>query len=123
MLHAPQDSGQFPEGGRTNGKLKRGFAREADEAVQFVDGPVGFDPQVVLPDALPAYQASLPGIAAFGVDAVDRQVGGMEGFVANSALHFIYPTSSASLRRRSASAVSAFSASSLCVLRVNLRMT
>src|SRR5580704_4775579 len=68
MLHAAEDLIELPQ-------LAGRFARQPDEAVQFIHRAIGLNAEVVLRKALPASQAGLPRIAAPRVNAVDRQPG------------------------------------------------
>src|SRR5580692_10163476 len=66
MLDAQKNSIEFRQ-------LARRFAREADETVQLVDGPVGFDAEVIFGKPLAADEAGLARVAAPCVDAVDGE--------------------------------------------------
>ncbi len=45
-----------------------------DRGIQFIDGPVGFDSEAVLPDLLPARQACFSGVSRLGVDLRDAHI-------------------------------------------------
>src|SRR5580704_14831345 len=68
MLHAAEDLIELPQ-------LAGRFARQPDEAVQFIHRAIGLNAEIVLRQTLPARQAGLPRIAAPRVNAVDSQSG------------------------------------------------
>lgn len=84
MLDAAQDRGEQAHAGIDAAEILAGDAGQADEGVQFVDGAVGFDAEGVFGDALASGEAGFTGVAALGVDAVQREAGVIEGFFAHA---------------------------------------
>ena len=60
-----------------------GDAGGADEGVEFVDGAVGFDAEVIFGNALAADQSGVAGITGASIDAVE----GNAGFVESGFAH------------------------------------
>jgi hypothetical protein len=72
------------DGERGNGR--QGFGGDAggaDEGVEFVDGAVGFDAEVIFGNALAADQSGVAGITGASIDAVE----GNAGFVESGFAH------------------------------------
>lgn len=74
VLNTFEDDGE----GRDGGKRFCGNAGGADEGVEFIDGAVGFDAEVVFGDALAAHEGGVAGVAGAGVDAVEGEAGLVE---------------------------------------------
>lgn len=68
VLDAEEDRGQVVEAG-----FGCGEPGETGEAVELVDGAVGFDAEVVFADTLATDKAGFAGVAAPGVDTVEGQ--------------------------------------------------
>ena len=90
VLHAPQDHQQQsdPKADRARTISSQETTAEASESVQLINSSVSFNARRVLGDALPAREAGFAGVAAFCINAIERDTRVVESLV----VHALYVT-------------------------------